>query len=88
MDLTFGRIHQDFYNTKNGNDPRAFHVLDELDNESDSDDSQYYDSDVPDEEVEKMLEEALAKRKRKAGEAGLGKNIHAGIKFLQSGFYT
>lgn len=52
---------------------RQFHVLDEIENESDSKDSDASDSDVPDEEVERMLEEALVNRKRTAEQAGIGK---------------
>lgn len=48
-----------------------FHILDETEEKYDSDGSVEYDSDVPDEEVEKMLEEALERKKRKAAEAGL-----------------
>lgn len=51
---------------------RQFHVLDEVGNESDSRDSSLSDSDVPDEEVERMLEEALVNKKRNAEQAGLG----------------
>ncbi|XP_045482061.1 microprocessor complex subunit DGCR8 [Harmonia axyridis] len=47
-------------------DARKFHVLDEIAH-SDSEKSNGYDSDVPDEEIEKMLEDALEnKKKRKA----------------------
>lgn len=53
-------------------DYRQFHVLDEVENESDSKDSYGTDSDVPDEEVERMLEEALINRKRSADQAELG----------------
>lgn len=55
----------------NDNDVRKFHVLDEVDNESDSlvTDS---DSDIPDDEVERMLEDALNDKKRTAEEAELG----------------
>lgn len=53
-------------------DVRQFHVLDEITNASDSNDSASCDSDIPDDEVEKMLEEALIKKKRNAEEAGLG----------------
>ncbi|XP_025832750.1 microprocessor complex subunit DGCR8-like [Agrilus planipennis] len=53
-------------------DERKFHVLDET-NESDSPEYDS-DSDVPDEEVEKMLEEALNNKKRTATEAELDKD--------------
>lgn len=56
----------------NDDEINKFHILDETEDNEDSDN--YYDdedSDVPDDEIEKMLEEALATRKRKAGEAGL-----------------
>ncbi|XP_066248684.1 microprocessor complex subunit DGCR8 [Euwallacea similis] len=48
-----------------------FHILDETEEKYESDGSVDYDSDIPDEEVEKMLEEALERKKRKAEEAGL-----------------
>ncbi|CAH0549289.1 unnamed protein product [Brassicogethes aeneus] len=52
-------------------DVRKFHVLDELEDEE-SEHSEYsYDSDVPDDEIEKMLEDAFENKKRKATEAGL-----------------
>lgn len=57
---------------QNGADVRQFHVLDEIGNESESNGSESYDSDVPDDEVERMLEEALSKKKRNAAVAGLG----------------
>lgn len=60
------------YNSNNTNSIRRFHVLDEIENESDSDRSEYSDSDIPDEEVEQMLEEALIKKKRTASEANSG----------------
>lgn len=53
-------------------DYRQFHVLDEIENDSDSKDSEGTDSDVPDEEVERMLEEALVNRKRTSDQAELG----------------
>ncbi|XP_065171582.1 microprocessor complex subunit DGCR8-like [Atheta coriaria] len=48
----------------------SFHVLDEIENESDNEDCDSSDMDVPDDEIEQMLEDALTK-KRKANEAGL-----------------
>lgn len=57
------------YNGNNANNIRRFHVLDEVENESESEHSEYSDSDIPDEEVERMLEEALIKKKRTASEA-------------------
>lgn len=49
-------------------DARKFHVLDEVEH-SDSEKSDGYDSDIPDEEIEKMLEEAFENnKKRKADE--------------------
>lgn len=48
-----------------------FHILDETEENEESDNSGDYDSDIPDDEIEKMLEEALEKKKRKASEAGL-----------------
>lgn len=56
------------------NNYRQFHVLDEITNDSDSNNSQSSDSDIPDEEIDKLLEDALKnKKKRSAGEAGLGR---------------
>lgn len=57
------------YNGNSANSIRRFHVLDEVENESESEHSEYSDSDIPDEEVERMLEEALVKKKRTASEA-------------------
>lgn len=51
---------------------RRFHVLDEIENDSESQGSESYDSDLPDDEVEKMLEEAMVTKKRTADQAGLG----------------
>lgn len=52
---------------------RKFHLLDEVENnDSDSRNSASSDSDIPDEEIDKLLEDALNKKKRTAGEAGLG----------------
>ncbi|XP_044261314.1 microprocessor complex subunit DGCR8 [Tribolium madens] len=79
--------HQDFtadtpesapicpYSRQNGNveDVRKFHILDETE-DSDSEKSFSCDSDIPDEEIDKMLEDALASNKRKASEAGLDDN--------------
>jgi hypothetical protein len=61
------------YSSQNGNveDVRKFHILDETE-DSDSEKSMSYDSDIPDEEIDRMLEDALF-NKRKASEAGLGK---------------
>lgn len=53
------------------NDINKFHILDETEENEESDDSIEYDSDVPDDEIEKMLEEALESKKRSAAEAGL-----------------
>lgn len=53
-------------------DMRKFHVLDEVQNDSDSQESDS-DSDIPDDEVERMLDEAYIGRKRSADDAGLGK---------------
>ncbi|CAH1985166.1 unnamed protein product [Acanthoscelides obtectus] len=44
---------------------------DDGDDNYDSDNSIEYDSDVPQDEIDQMLEEALARKKRKAAEAGL-----------------
>ena len=70
---------QNFIEYRNGGiynnacDIRQFHVLDEIENDSDSNDTEFTDdTDVPDEEVEKMLEEALAGKKRSASDANLG----------------
>ncbi|EFA05197.1 microprocessor complex subunit DGCR8 [Tribolium castaneum] len=52
------------------NDVRKFHILDETE-DSDSEKSFSCDSDIPDEEIDKMLEDALKNNKRKASEAGL-----------------
>ncbi|XP_050308140.1 microprocessor complex subunit DGCR8 [Anthonomus grandis grandis] len=52
-----------------------YHILDELEEQDDSDESYEYDSDIPDEEVERMLEEALERKKRKADEAGLDSEV-------------
>lgn len=57
--------------TKSIEEVTKFHILDETSEKYVSDDSVEYDSDIPDEEVEKMLEEALERKKRKATEAGL-----------------
>ncbi|XP_022901035.2 microprocessor complex subunit DGCR8 [Onthophagus taurus] len=46
---------------------RKFHVLDEIENESDDRESEDTDTDVPEEEIEQMLDEALRGKKRKAG---------------------
>lgn len=55
------------------NSYRQFHVLDEVTNDSDSNNSQSSDSDIPDEEIDKLLEDALCnKKKRSAADAGLG----------------
>lgn len=60
------------YSNQNGiEDVRKFHILDETE-DSDSDKSLSYDSDIPDEEIDKMLEDALVNNKRKASQAGLG----------------
>lgn len=60
----------------NANNFRQFHVLDEVAaNDSDSDNLQSSDSDIPDEEIDKLLEDALCnknKRKRSADDADLG----------------
>ncbi|CAH1153607.1 unnamed protein product [Phaedon cochleariae] len=53
------------------NDVDSFHILDETDENEESDNAVDYDSDIPDDEIEKMLEEALERKKRKASEAGL-----------------
>lgn len=53
------------------NDIHKFHILDETGEHEDSDNSTEYDSDVPDDEIEKMLEEALESKKRNAAQAGL-----------------
>lgn len=55
----------------NGHEVNKFHILDETEENEESDNSGDYDSDIPDDEIEKMLEEALEKKKRKAAEAGL-----------------
>lgn len=57
------------------NDIHKFHILDETEEHDESDNSSEYDSDVPDDEIEKMLEEALESKKRTASEAGLDENI-------------
>lgn len=57
---------------QNGSDLRQFHVLDEVANDSDTNGSQSSDSDIPDEEIDKLLEDALKKKKRNAEDAGLG----------------
>ncbi|XP_076255723.1 microprocessor complex subunit partner of drosha [Rhynchophorus ferrugineus] len=57
--------------TKSVEEVTKFHILDETDERYESEESVEYDSDIPDEEVERMLEEALDKKKRKAAEAGL-----------------
>lgn len=53
------------------NEINRFHILDETEENGDSDNSFEFDSDVPDDEIEKMLEEALESKKRTAAEAGL-----------------
>ncbi|XP_056642351.1 microprocessor complex subunit DGCR8 [Diorhabda sublineata] len=53
------------------NEFHKFHILDETGGNDDSDNSAEFDSDIPDEEIDKMLEEALENRKRKASEAGI-----------------
>ncbi|XP_072385261.1 microprocessor complex subunit DGCR8 [Diabrotica undecimpunctata] len=59
-------------NIQNGTtELNKFHILDETEGNDDSENSADFDSDIPDDEIEKMLEEALEKRKRKAAEAGL-----------------
>nr|AVK59430.1 Pasha-PA [Diabrotica virgifera] len=59
-------------NLQNGNaELNKFHILDETEGNDDTDNSADFDSDIPDDEIEKMLEEALEKRKRKAADAGL-----------------
>ncbi|XP_018572010.1 microprocessor complex subunit DGCR8 [Anoplophora glabripennis] len=55
----------------NGHEVNKFHILDETEENDESDNSGDYDSDIPDDEIQKMLEEALEKKKRKASEAGL-----------------
>lgn len=57
--------------TKPVEEATKFHILDETEEAYESEESLDYDSDIPDEEVEKMLEEALERKKRKAAEAGL-----------------
>lgn len=60
-------------NAQEGNVPNnihKFHILDETEEHEDSDNFTEYDSDVPDDEIEKMLEEALESKKRTASEAG------------------
>nr|XP_023029304.1 microprocessor complex subunit DGCR8-like [Leptinotarsa decemlineata] len=52
-------------------DLNKFHILDETLENEESDNSFEFDSDVPDEEIEKMLEEALERKKRTASNAGL-----------------
>lgn len=63
-------------NSNNDEDVRKFHILDETDDDGDDSDRSYTDdSDIPDDEIEKMLEEALEnKRKRRASNANLGKH--------------
>ncbi|KRT79665.1 hypothetical protein AMK59_8798, partial [Oryctes borbonicus] len=63
------------YNSNNAHSIRRFHVLDEIENESESERSEYSDSDIPDEEVERMLEEALIKKKRTASEANSDEEV-------------
>lgn len=53
------------------NDINKFHILDETEENEESDNSIEYDSDVPDDEIEKMLEDALESKKRNAAEAEL-----------------
>ncbi|CAG9861561.1 unnamed protein product [Phyllotreta striolata] len=61
--------------SQNGtNEFNKFHILDETEGNDESDNSVDYDSDVPDDEIDRMLEEALARKKRKADEAGLDDN--------------
>lgn len=60
-----------FSMTNGANDVHKFHILDETD-DSDSEKSFSCDSDIPDDEIDRMLEDALEKRKRKADDAGLG----------------
>lgn len=63
------------FSVKNGReDVHKFHILDETE-DSDTEKSFSCDSDIPDDEIDKMLEDALEKRKRKADNAGLGKEF-------------
>lgn len=66
-------------NGNNDEDVRKFHILDETDDDGDDSDRSFTDdSDIPDDEIEKMLEEALdKKRKRSASGAGLGESKSA-----------
>lgn len=57
------------------NDYRQFHILDEVTNESDSNNNSELsdDSDIPDDEIDQLLEDALKNtKKRTAEQAGLG----------------
>ena len=53
-------------------DVRQFHVLDEINNDSDSRMSGSCESDDSDDVIERLLDEALERKKRTAKEAGLG----------------
>lgn len=66
----------------NGDSLRQFHILDEIANDSESNHSQSSDSDIPDEEIDKLLEDALCsknRKKRSADEAGLGELLFVSI---------
>lgn len=60
-------------NTSDDYQQHQFHVLDEVTNDSDDNASVLSDSDIPDDEIDKLLEDAFKNdKKRSAGEAGLG----------------
>lgn len=69
------RSSQSMHAQSQNEDIRKFHVLDEL-NEDDQSSHYSSDSDVPDDEVERMLEEAFQRKKRKADDAGLGMDCY------------
>lgn len=69
-----GRNGLESTNDANDDYQHQFHILDEVTNDSDGNNSIYSDSDIPDDEIDKLLEDALKnKNKRNAEEAGLGK---------------
>lgn len=63
------------YDLAANNDYRQFHILDEVTNEGDSNNNSELsdDSDIPDDEIDRLLEDAFKNnKKRNAEQAGLG----------------
>lgn len=72
QECPFSKKEHPIENGSNDNEINRFHILDETEGNDDSDNSvDDFDSDVPDDEIDRMLEEALDRKKRKASEAGL-----------------